>query len=519
MGAGARTCLVCLRTSVYDLLVHIGILLSEVVLEHLSKLVSLCIVSSLVSPCITRIEDLSRNIRLRDSLGDLEVESCIVNKLNIVLVECVVESSCYHSSCELELHSGACAVRAAGPACVYEIYLCVVLLDLLAQHLSILLCRQRHERLAEQCGECGCRLCDADLCTSYLGGEAGNELIHSSFLGKTADRRQNAEGVSCQEDDNCGDTANAGNCCIGDVLDRIADSGVLSKSSVVIVRLSCIGVDNNVLYERTELDSIVDLGLALSAEVDALSIAAALDVEHAVLRPAVLVVADEESVRISGKCGLTCSGKAEEYCCVLSNRVCIGGGVHRKNTLERQIVVHSGEHGLLDLARIAGAADNCALGLIVEKDSSLRTCAVYLGNALEAGSCDNGEERIAVISELLLCRSDKQISDEEVLACQLVNYSELLCIFGISACKSIEHIDISVLQISDHLSLDSLESLSCDRSVYITPVYIVMCLTVINDELILCRTACILAGLNYESACVAELSLALDDSVLCKNSR
>ncbi len=193
--------------------------------------------------------------------------------------------------------------------------------------------------------------------------------------------------------------------------------------------------------------------------------------------------------------------------------------MHRKNTLERQIVVHCGEYSLLDLARVARTADNCALGLVVEKDSSLRTCSVNLGNALEAGSCDNGEERITEVSKLLLSRSDKQVSDEEILACELVYDSELLCVLGVCTCKAVEHIDVSVLEISNNLSLDSLELLSCDREVYISPVYVLMSLTVINDELILSGTACVLACLNNKSACVAELSLTLDDSVLGQNSR
>jgi hypothetical protein len=55
-----------------------------------------------------------------------------------------------------------------------------------------------------------------------------------------------------------------------------------------------------------------DLRLALLVEVDDLGVAAALEVEDAVVVPAVLVVADQLALRVGGQRGLAGAGEAEE---------------------------------------------------------------------------------------------------------------------------------------------------------------------------------------------------------------
>ena len=58
-------------------------------------------------------------------------------------------------------------------------------------------------------------------------------------------------------------------------------------------------VGDDVLKDRTEVDGAIDLRLFGFLKVDALCIAPALEVEYAVVGPAVLVIADQLAVRVS----------------------------------------------------------------------------------------------------------------------------------------------------------------------------------------------------------------------------
>ena len=93
--------------------------------------------------------------------------------------------------------------------------------------------------------------------------------------------------------------------------------------------------DKSVTFDR-----IVDIRLRLFVKVDNLCIAAALEVEYSVVIPAMLIITDQKTLRICGKCSLTCSGKSEEDCGVLTVHICVGRTMHGCNALQRQIVVH-----------------------------------------------------------------------------------------------------------------------------------------------------------------------------------
>src|SRR5690606_39422119 len=90
-------------------------------------------------------------------------------------------------------------------------------------------------------------------------------------------------------------------------------------------------------------------------EVDGLGVAAALEVENAVVIPAVLVVTDQLALGVGGEGGLAGAGEAEEdrHVTVLAD---IGGAVHGGDALEGQQVVHHREYALFHLAAVPGAA-------------------------------------------------------------------------------------------------------------------------------------------------------------------
>lgn len=68
------------------------------------------------------------------------------------------------------------------------------------------------------------------------------------------------------------------------------------------VDLPSVLIKANVFEDRAEFNCVVDLGLLLWTKANALSIAAAFDVEHSLISPDVLVVTDEFSITHSAEC-------------------------------------------------------------------------------------------------------------------------------------------------------------------------------------------------------------------------
>ena len=80
---------------------------------------------------------------------------------------------------------------------------------------------------------------------------------------------------------------------VRDLLEPVRGAGVLGLRVVVEVEYPAV-VDGDVLEDRPEAAcGGVDLRLGLGREPDHLRVAAALDVEHTAVAPAVLVVADQ----------------------------------------------------------------------------------------------------------------------------------------------------------------------------------------------------------------------------------
>ena len=173
---------------------------------------------------------------------------------------------------------------------------------------------QGEERCAEAGGECRLRFLYAPLGACKLAGITRYKMVLGHILGELGDRRQYAEGISGKENNGLGMSALAGNDAVGNILDRIRNTGILGNGRILKVEGSGILIDYNVFNKCSEADSVPDLRLVLLGEVYALRIAAAFEIEHSVIRPAVLVVSDKPAVWIRGEGGLSCSAKAEEQC-------------------------------------------------------------------------------------------------------------------------------------------------------------------------------------------------------------
>ena len=112
----------------------------------------------------------------------------------------------------------------------------------------------------------------------------GQEVVASLLGGQFADRREDAESVTGEHDDVLGLALDgARNASVGNKVDGVSATGVLGDADIIVVGLARNDVVYDVLEDGTEADSVVDLWLLFGRKVDALGVAATLDVEDTVV--------------------------------------------------------------------------------------------------------------------------------------------------------------------------------------------------------------------------------------------
>ena len=90
------------------------------------------------------------------------------------------------------------------------------------------------------------------------------------------------------------------------MIDRVRYTSVLGNALVSEINLAVL-INSHVLKESVTSDGTVDIRFRLFVEVDDLSVATAFEVEDTVVVPAVLVVTDEETLRVCRKGSLASS--------------------------------------------------------------------------------------------------------------------------------------------------------------------------------------------------------------------
>ena len=138
--------------------------------------------------------------------------------------------------------------------------------------------------------------------------------------------------------------------------------------------------------------------------------------------------------------------------------------------------------------------------------------AVDFRIALESGSCDNGVVRFAVVFQFFCGRTDEQLMDEEVLRRHFVDDAELLGVLGIGTCKTVKDEHFAALEVSAELALDGVKLFLGDRTVHLAPCDVIMDSGGVDDELVVRRTAGVLAGRDDQRAGVAQLAFAAAES-------
>ena len=251
----------------------------------------------------------------------------------------------------------------------------------------------------------------AVLGTRRLRGVAGEEVVARLRRRELAHGREHAERVAGEHDDVARLAVDgARDLRVRDELDRVRAARVLRDAHVVVVGHARRRVVHDVLEDAAELDRVEDLGLLLRGEVDALGVAAALDVEDARVGPDVLVVADERAVGVGGERGLAGPRQAEEerHVALLVADVC--GGVQRELAeLDRLQVVHNGEDTLLHLASVFRTEDDHLHALEVDLHGRCRRHALREAVGRELASIVDDKVRLAKVSQLFWRRPDEHV--------------------------------------------------------------------------------------------------------------
>ena len=417
----------------------------------------------------------------------------------------------HHGAGVGELHPLAHAVRAAAPSGVHQPDVGVVLMQQRAEHLGVLGGMPDEEDGAEACRERGLRFRDAALGARDLRGVPGEEVIHRLLPGELGDRRQHAEGVGRQEDDVPGVPAASARHVVADVRQRVRRARVLGDALVLELHLPAVGIEHDVLEDRAEhLRGPVDVGLALRREVDDLGVAAPLEVERAFAAPAVLVVADEPARRVGRQRRLAGAGEAKE-----ERRVArlpdVGRAVHGEHAGLGKQVIHDREHRLLELARVARAADDDGARGEVQHDEGAGARAVPRRVGLELGGVVHHEVR-RERGEVLLVGTNEHVADERRVPRVGQDVADAQAVGRVGAAEEVLHEELrEPVQVHLHVGEEQGEVRRGHRLVDRAPVHVAFRVRLPDDELVVGRAARMRRGDGHERPQVGQPALTAAD--------
>jgi len=241
--------------------------------------------------------------------------------------------SVYNATSVLERAAFAATEPAGGPTSVNEPTVNFVFRHAFGKHLGVASRVEDNERCAVTCGESGNGLKNTIFSPRSFRCITSQEVVTSLFRGQSANGRKNTKGIASQHDDVGGLTVNnTRDLSVGDELNRVSATSVLSDADVIIIRNSGNRAVDDVLKDAAKFNGVEDIRLLLSREVDALGVTSALNVEDTSVRPDMFVVADEKTARVSGECGLAGTGKTEKESNITLLNADIGRRVERELT-------------------------------------------------------------------------------------------------------------------------------------------------------------------------------------------
>src|SRR3990167_726365 len=429
--------LLLVRASSADFFRHVGILL-EVGGEQISQVIGAFNIGRLVFPGILR----DQQVRVNAGHFNRYIQVQDVDVLGCNVVQLAAQNRSNDGTGGGDGETLALAVGAAGPAGVDQIHLGIEFLDALHQQLGVFVSRTREEGCAEAGGEGGFDTgVGAHFSGAHQRGVAAQEVVRSSLLAQTGNRRDNAVQIAGQEDNVLGFAGTVFDYALGNVFQRVSRAGVLGQAVVGVIGNAGFGVQDHVFQHGAETDGVPDYRLVLLAQVDTLGVAAAFDVEYAALGPAVLVVTDQVAVGVGGQGGFASAGQTEEqgHATVFAH---VGGAVHRQYGFFRQQEVLHREHGFLHFTGVLHASQQYFAGGEVQDHTAFAVGAVAFLVAHER-RCVQDLPGLLVLG-VPLFRADEQAAGEQVVPRGLGGDFHRQVMIGVSANVQVGHEGVAV---------------------------------------------------------------------------
>src|SRR5690554_2834876 len=220
----------------------------------------------------------------------------------------------------------------AVPTGVHQVSFRSVLVHLLYQTLRVHGGVKRQERFAESGRERRLWFSNSTLGTCQLGSKSAEEVVLCLVVIQNRDGRQHAESVSRQVDDLLGMAGTRRKNNLADMVDRVGYAGVLGRRDIGEVDVAFV-VYCHVFQQCIATDGTPDIGFVFFREVHGLRVATAFVVEDTVVVPSMLVVTNQETLRVGRERGLAGTGETEEYSHV-AVFAHVGRAVHRSYTAQ-----------------------------------------------------------------------------------------------------------------------------------------------------------------------------------------
>ena len=219
------------------------------------------------------------------------------------------------------------------------------------------------------------------------------------------------------------------------------------------------------------------------------------------------VVADEAATRVGAERGLAGAAQAEEERRV-AVRPLVRRAVHGHHALLGEVVVHHGEHRLLELAGIACAADQNHPLLEVQHDEGVALRAVLLGRRLELGRVQDREVRLEAV-ELGVRGADEHVPHERGVPRVGRHIAGAQAVLRVGAAVQVLHEQVvQSVQVGRHVREQRVEVCFADGLVHVPPVHVRFARRLADDELVLGRAPRERLGDADERAHVGEAALA-----------
>jgi len=180
--------------------------------------------------------------------------------------------------------------------------------------------------------------------------------------------------------------------------------------------------------------------------------------------------------------------------------------------------VHDRENRFLDLACIAGAADQHEPLVEIDENKGLAARVVMRRDRVKTRRIDDRE--LGHMNGLFLGRRlNEKVACKEVVPGVLGNDTDRHAVVRVGARETVLHIDILHLQIGSHALVEHVEVLLRDRLVDRAPPDLVVALLFIDDELVIGRAPSVVPGSHNERPEMGESALAALERLFVERGR